>query len=83
MIARVRLAQDLDILQERRADRRSRPERLKQKDRVYPFFRKWFADTELVNPRAASWSFAETTQFATSYLVNWPVQARAPRCYRG
>jgi len=41
MIARVRLAQDPDILQERRADRRSRPERLEQKDRVYAFFRKW------------------------------------------
>ena len=83
MIARVRLAQDPDIMQERRADRRSRPERLEQKDRVYAFFRKWFADTELVNPRAASWSFAEMTQFATSYLVNWPVQTRGTRCYRG
>src|SRR6516165_5494078 len=40
MILRVRLAQDPDIPQERRADRRSRPERLEQKDRVYAFFRK-------------------------------------------
>jgi len=40
MILRVRLAQDPDIPQERRADRRSRPKRLEQKDRVYAFFRK-------------------------------------------
>jgi len=40
MIPRVRLAQDPDIPQERRADRRSRPERLEQKDQVYVFFRK-------------------------------------------
>jgi hypothetical protein len=58
-------------------------ERLEQKDRVYPFFRKWFADTGLVNPRVASWSFAEndpvrnelagqmTGAGATDALLSW------------
>jgi len=38
-------------------------ERLEQKKQVDAFFRKWFGDRERGSPSAASWSFADPTQF--------------------
>jgi hypothetical protein len=38
-------------------------QRLEQKEQVDAFFGKWFVDQERGNPSAASWSFADTTEF--------------------